>query len=71
MKKIDPVSFSFSEMTDSVSVQYSADYGDGSGTDICGPREYQLFELDGASEVVVSHTVLVAPDGAIDGTISS
>ena len=42
-----PATFTFPGSTDTVSLQYSNTFGDGSGMDICGPRSYEIFEIDG------------------------
>ena len=36
--------FPIDQIKDSVSVAFSAEFGDGSGYDLCGPRDYQVFE---------------------------
>lgn len=48
VKSEEPTTFTFPCATDTVSVQYSTIYGDGSGQDICGPRSYELFEVEGS-----------------------
>ena len=46
VNRADPELFTFPEVTDSVSLQYTNKFGDGTGYDICGPRNYQLFEVE-------------------------
>lgn len=36
--------FSLPQIKDTISSQYTDDFGDGSGVDLCGQRTYELFE---------------------------
>lgn len=36
---------SFEVFKDSVSLQYTNQYGNGSGSDLCGPQSYQIYEV--------------------------
>jgi hypothetical protein len=50
-----PVLISFSPFTDSVSTQYSSQFGDGSNSDICAPQTYALFEVTQQGDVNVPY----------------
>ena len=40
-----PVTYSVPKFEDSVSKAYSGQFGDGSGSDLCGQQTYMLYEI--------------------------
>jgi hypothetical protein len=58
VKQSTPEVYNFEEIKDSVSVQYSETFGDGTGFDICGPRQYSIFTIDNGVEQEVSFASL-------------
>ena len=68
----DPlVTYTLQLFRDSVSQQFSADFGDGSGTDLCGPQEYTLYERLGNNQLaVVDFAYLTFENGSHQATIN-
>lgn len=55
----DPVSsVTFNIFKDSVSMLHSAQFGNGSGSDLCGPQSYQLYEIINGDPALVSYVYL-------------
>ena len=54
--------FDFAEIQDTLSEQYSGQFGDGSGNDLCGPKQYLLLEEVGGNLVVPSVARLAQND---------
>ena len=59
VSKGTPQVYDFTEIKDTVSVQYSPTFGDGSGYDICGPRQYSIFDISDGFEKEVDFAQLV------------
>jgi hypothetical protein len=59
VKSETPGSFGFSEVTDSVSLEFTDNFGDGTGYDICGPREYSVFEIIDGVETIVDFVEII------------
>ena len=53
VKALQPYRQEFIKFQDSVSSLYSADFGDGSGSDLCGPQSYEVFEVISGENVSV------------------
>lgn len=60
MNAPNPSTRTFSYFTDEVALLYSADYGDGSGYDLCGPQSYEIRQIINGVEVA-SDLVTVDP----------
>ena len=53
--------FSLDHVKDSVSRDYSNDFGDGSGFDLCGLRSYELLEVINFQVVPPTFNVILLP----------
>ena len=55
----NPEEQTFTPFLDSVSIN-KAQYGNGSGYDLCGAQSYEVFEVISGGNVAVTHTTLVS-----------
>jgi hypothetical protein len=65
----DPETRSFSLFQDSISLQYSAQFGDGSGSDLCGPQSYQIMQIISTGDLIESPSWVSLDSGELSFSV--